>query len=148
MSVYSITSRNNALISNFVGGFRWQNQYPWCIIEFSKKSRKTKKKKNDGKRDVFRKTSFRPNRSFYIVVIQKRQKLITVFQFILQLHLEDYYLFCKSNSNLLVVFITNIYKNTSLYLFFNNFSKKLLGMLHLYFKFILIEISSNVSSDV
>ncbi|KAE9541270.1 hypothetical protein AGLY_004515 [Aphis glycines] len=29
-----ITSRNNALISNFGGGFRWKSEYPWCIIEF------------------------------------------------------------------------------------------------------------------
>ncbi|KAF0765303.1 Uncharacterized protein FWK35_00004660 [Aphis craccivora] len=28
-----MTSRNNATISNFVGGFRWQSEYPWCIIE-------------------------------------------------------------------------------------------------------------------
>ncbi|KAE9541255.1 hypothetical protein AGLY_004500, partial [Aphis glycines] len=33
-----ITSRNNASISNFRDGFRWQSEYPWCIIEFSKKS--------------------------------------------------------------------------------------------------------------
>ncbi|KAF0762199.1 Uncharacterized protein FWK35_00008316 [Aphis craccivora] len=30
LSVYSITSRNNASISNFGGGFRWQSEYPWC----------------------------------------------------------------------------------------------------------------------
>ncbi|KAF0766241.1 Uncharacterized protein FWK35_00003309, partial [Aphis craccivora] len=33
VSVYSITSRNNAPISNFGGGFRCKNEYPWCIIE-------------------------------------------------------------------------------------------------------------------
>ncbi|KAE9529497.1 hypothetical protein AGLY_011593 [Aphis glycines] len=33
-----ITSRNNASISNFGGGFRWQSEYPWCIIEFSTES--------------------------------------------------------------------------------------------------------------
>ncbi|KAF0714993.1 Uncharacterized protein FWK35_00037115, partial [Aphis craccivora] len=50
VSVYSITSRNNAPISNYGGGFRCKSEYPWCIIEvnifqqFSKKSRKTKKK--------------------------------------------------------------------------------------------------------
>ncbi|KAF0707544.1 Uncharacterized protein FWK35_00025936 [Aphis craccivora] len=32
-SVYSITSRNNAPISNFGGGFRCKGEYPWCIIE-------------------------------------------------------------------------------------------------------------------
>ncbi|KAF0764660.1 Uncharacterized protein FWK35_00004013 [Aphis craccivora] len=33
VSVYSITSRNNAPISNFGGGFRCNSEYPWCIIE-------------------------------------------------------------------------------------------------------------------
>ncbi|KAF0745169.1 Uncharacterized protein FWK35_00021795 [Aphis craccivora] len=28
-----ITSRNNAPISNFKGGFRCKSEYPWCIIE-------------------------------------------------------------------------------------------------------------------
>ncbi|KAE9532804.1 hypothetical protein AGLY_009885 [Aphis glycines] len=28
-----ITSRNNASISNFRGGFRWKSEYSWCIIE-------------------------------------------------------------------------------------------------------------------
>ncbi|KAE9523008.1 hypothetical protein AGLY_016639 [Aphis glycines] len=34
VSVYSITSRNNASISNFGGGSRWESEYPWCIIKF------------------------------------------------------------------------------------------------------------------
>ncbi|KAF0757808.1 Uncharacterized protein FWK35_00022749 [Aphis craccivora] len=33
VSVYSITSQNNAPISNFGGGFRWKSEYPWCIIQ-------------------------------------------------------------------------------------------------------------------
>ncbi|KAE9525930.1 hypothetical protein AGLY_013979 [Aphis glycines] len=28
-----ITSRNNASISNFGGGFRWKSEYPFCIIQ-------------------------------------------------------------------------------------------------------------------
>ncbi|KAF0727036.1 Uncharacterized protein FWK35_00034466 [Aphis craccivora] len=28
-----ITSRNNAPISNFGGGFRYKSEYPWCIIK-------------------------------------------------------------------------------------------------------------------
>ncbi|KAF0747663.1 Uncharacterized protein FWK35_00024356 [Aphis craccivora] len=28
-----ITSRNNAPISNYEGGFRYKSEYPWCIIE-------------------------------------------------------------------------------------------------------------------
>ncbi|KAF0766685.1 Uncharacterized protein FWK35_00019763 [Aphis craccivora] len=65
VSVYSITSRNNALISNFGGGFRWQNEYSWCIIKvktFSnsfQKNREIQKKSNG----IFiKKTNFRPNK--------------------------------------------------------------------------------------
>ncbi|KAE9527843.1 hypothetical protein AGLY_012667 [Aphis glycines] len=29
-----ITSRNNAPISNYGGGFRCKSEYPWCIIQF------------------------------------------------------------------------------------------------------------------
>ncbi|KAF0756299.1 Uncharacterized protein FWK35_00031058 [Aphis craccivora] len=32
-----ITSRNNAQISNFAGGFRWKSEYPCCIIEVKSK---------------------------------------------------------------------------------------------------------------
>ncbi|KAF0772076.1 Uncharacterized protein FWK35_00012372 [Aphis craccivora] len=31
--LYSKTSQNNAPISNFGGGVRYKNEYPWCIIE-------------------------------------------------------------------------------------------------------------------
>ncbi|KAF0715104.1 Uncharacterized protein FWK35_00039310 [Aphis craccivora] len=76
--VYSITSRNKAPISNFGGGFRWKSEYPWCIIEFKskhfptvfKKIEKNNKKMTE-KREFLRKTSFRPNRFFYMAVIQK-----------------------------------------------------------------------------
>ncbi|KAE9531323.1 hypothetical protein AGLY_010529 [Aphis glycines] len=70
VSVYSITSRNNIPISNYGGGFRCKSEYPWCIIEFSKKSRKTKKKMTE-KRQFLRKTSFRPNRFFLWFVDKK-----------------------------------------------------------------------------
>ncbi|KAE9522819.1 hypothetical protein AGLY_016781, partial [Aphis glycines] len=72
VSVYSITSRNNAPISNYGGGFRCKSEYPWCIVEVKifKKIVKNKKK-NDGKQEFLRKTSFRPNRIFFMVVIQK-----------------------------------------------------------------------------
>ncbi|KAF0751287.1 Uncharacterized protein FWK35_00033282 [Aphis craccivora] len=59
-----ITSRNNAPISNYGGGFRCKSEYPWCVIE------KNKKKMTE-KREFLRKTSFRPNRIFFMVVIQK-----------------------------------------------------------------------------
>ncbi|KAF0767119.1 Uncharacterized protein FWK35_00004286 [Aphis craccivora] len=51
-----ITSRNNAPISNYGGVF--------------KKIEKNKKKMTE-KREFLRKTSFRPNRIFFMVVIQK-----------------------------------------------------------------------------
>ncbi|KAF0769957.1 Uncharacterized protein FWK35_00003758, partial [Aphis craccivora] len=40
-----ITSRNNAPISNFGGGFRCKSEYPWCIIElkFLRNPSKTQK---------------------------------------------------------------------------------------------------------
>ncbi|KAF0746061.1 Uncharacterized protein FWK35_00017185 [Aphis craccivora] len=55
-----ITSQNNASISNIGGGFRWQSEYPWCIIEFKKKKREKQKKVTE-KREFLRKTNFRPN---------------------------------------------------------------------------------------
>ncbi|KAF0768136.1 Uncharacterized protein FWK35_00019480, partial [Aphis craccivora] len=72
VSVYSITSRNNAPISNYGGGFRCKSEYPWCIIEVKifKKIEKNKKKMTE-KRKFLRKTSFRPNRILFMVVIQK-----------------------------------------------------------------------------
>ncbi|KAF0773234.1 Uncharacterized protein FWK35_00000990, partial [Aphis craccivora] len=33
VSVYSITCRNNASISNFGDSFRWKIEYSWCIIK-------------------------------------------------------------------------------------------------------------------
>ncbi|KAF0724589.1 Uncharacterized protein FWK35_00020305 [Aphis craccivora] len=58
-----IISRNNASISNFGGGFRWKNEYPWC--KFSKKLRKTKKKNNFFAKPVFDQIDF-----FYMVTTE------------------------------------------------------------------------------
>ncbi|KAF0760749.1 Uncharacterized protein FWK35_00008307 [Aphis craccivora] len=67
-----ITSRNNASISNFEGGFRWQSEYPWCIIKVKiLKKNQEKQKKVTEKREFLRKTSFRQNRIFHMVVTQK-----------------------------------------------------------------------------
>ncbi|KAE9537903.1 hypothetical protein AGLY_005875 [Aphis glycines] len=68
--------------SKLLMNLRWKSEYPWCIIEVKskhfptvfKKFEKNKKKMTE-KREFLRKTSFRPNRFFYMVVIQK---LITV----------------------------------------------------------------------
>ncbi|KAF0773004.1 Uncharacterized protein FWK35_00001746 [Aphis craccivora] len=59
-----ITSRNNALISNFGDGFRWKSEYLWCIIEVKgkhfptalKKIEKNQKKKIKEKLEFLRKT--------------------------------------------------------------------------------------------
>ncbi|KAF0772063.1 Uncharacterized protein FWK35_00002913 [Aphis craccivora] len=40
-----ITSRNNAPISNFAGGFRCKSEYPWCIIKVKSKDFPTAFKK-------------------------------------------------------------------------------------------------------
>ncbi|KAE9534016.1 hypothetical protein AGLY_008752 [Aphis glycines] len=80
-----IISRNNAPISNYGGGFRCKSEYPWCIIEvkskhfpivFKKLEKKTKKKMTEN-REFLRKTSFRPNRFFYMVL--NFQQFLTFF---------------------------------------------------------------------
>ncbi|KAF0758203.1 Uncharacterized protein FWK35_00021351 [Aphis craccivora] len=66
VSVYSITSRNNAPISNFGSGFRCKIEYLWCIIEVKskhfptvfKKKEINKKKKNDEKTGIFTQNQF------------------------------------------------------------------------------------------
>ncbi|KAE9526885.1 hypothetical protein AGLY_013533 [Aphis glycines] len=57
--------RNNTSISNFGSGFRWKNEYPWCIIEVKSKHFPTvlktiekNKKKNDGKTAIFTQNQF------------------------------------------------------------------------------------------
>ncbi|KAF0718309.1 Uncharacterized protein FWK35_00028652 [Aphis craccivora] len=57
-----ITSRNNAPISNYGGGFRCKSEYPWCIIN---------KKKNDEKTGIFTQNQFSTKSIFFMVVIQK-----------------------------------------------------------------------------
>ncbi|KAF0748566.1 Uncharacterized protein FWK35_00026037 [Aphis craccivora] len=88
----TITSRNNAPISNFGGSFQCKSEYPWCIIEvnnfqqFSKKSRKTKKKITE-KRKFLRKTGFRPNQFFYIVMTKN-------------VYTSNFYEICRKRENL------------------------------------------------
>ncbi|KAE9543187.1 hypothetical protein AGLY_003098, partial [Aphis glycines] len=71
--MYSITSRNNASISNLEGDFRWQIN---IFQQFSKKSRKIKK--SDGKTGIFTQNQFSTKSIFYMVIIQK---LITNLDF-------------------------------------------------------------------
>ncbi|KAF0754774.1 Uncharacterized protein FWK35_00020760 [Aphis craccivora] len=75
--------------SYFRGGFRCKSEYPWCIIKVKskhfptvfKKIKKNKKKKMTDKREFSRKTSFRPNRFFYMVVIQKPITVVNTWNF-------------------------------------------------------------------
>ncbi|KAF0686484.1 Uncharacterized protein FWK35_00030458, partial [Aphis craccivora] len=60
VSVYSITSRNNAPISKYGGGFRCKSEYSWCIIEVKKKQ-----KKNDGKTGIFTQNQFLTKSNFF-----------------------------------------------------------------------------------
>ncbi|KAF0766774.1 Uncharacterized protein FWK35_00015203 [Aphis craccivora] len=61
-SYSSITSRNNAPVSNYGGGFRFKSEYHWCIIEVKskhfptvfKKIEKNKKKMTE-KREFYAK---------------------------------------------------------------------------------------------
>ncbi|KAF0769885.1 Uncharacterized protein FWK35_00013475 [Aphis craccivora] len=63
--VHSITSRNNVLISNFWGGFRWQNEYPWCNIQVKSKHFSTVFKKIErNKQKVTKKGGFLRKTSF------------------------------------------------------------------------------------
>ncbi|KAF0770089.1 Uncharacterized protein FWK35_00012483, partial [Aphis craccivora] len=82
-----ITSRNNASISNFGGGFRCKSEYPWYIIEVKSKHFPTvfKKieKKNDGKTGIFTQNqllNFQKNLTFFDVnkKILDDQKILTI----------------------------------------------------------------------
>ncbi|KAF0755023.1 Uncharacterized protein FWK35_00007090, partial [Aphis craccivora] len=60
-----ITSQNNVPISNYGGGFRCKNEYPWCIIEVKSihfpivfKNIEKNKKKSDGKTGIFTQNQF------------------------------------------------------------------------------------------
>ncbi|KAF0703422.1 Uncharacterized protein FWK35_00028582, partial [Aphis craccivora] len=71
-----ITSRNNAPISNFGGGFRCKSEYPWCIIEVKSKTfsnsfqkNREKQKKNDEKTGILLLLPFSPTTGNYINVL-------------------------------------------------------------------------------
>ncbi|KAF0770140.1 Uncharacterized protein FWK35_00019824 [Aphis craccivora] len=76
-----VASQNNASISSFGSGFRWQSEYPCCIIEVKrnnfpivfKKIEKNKKKVT--KTGIFTQNQFSTKSNFYMAVTQK---LITV----------------------------------------------------------------------
>ncbi|KAE9537527.1 hypothetical protein AGLY_006550, partial [Aphis glycines] len=74
-SVYSITSRNNASISNF--GEVKSKYFP--TVKFSKN--REKQKKVTGKREFLRKTSFRPNQFFCMGITQKIISTTEIFGF-------------------------------------------------------------------
>ncbi|KAE9537269.1 hypothetical protein AGLY_006292, partial [Aphis glycines] len=88
--IISITSRNNTSISNFGGGFRWKRVKVNNFQQFRKIEKN--KKKSDGKREFLRKTSFRPNRFFYMVVAQILITTTEIFDFY-----ANFFLKCRSN---------------------------------------------------
>ncbi|KAE9529728.1 hypothetical protein AGLY_011824 [Aphis glycines] len=117
--MYHNYSRNNASISNFGGGFRWKSEYSWCIIEFSKKSRKTKK--NYGKTGIFTQNQFSTDSIFLYAYNSKtnhcrnfHQMFIVDKLFLAQLkYLKILYkvphiLFLNSKFIKLFVFISNV----------------------------------------
>ncbi|KAF0765115.1 Uncharacterized protein FWK35_00029502 [Aphis craccivora] len=70
----TITSRNNAPISNIGGGLRCKSEYPWCIIEVKNKHFPTvfekigkNKKKKYGKTGIFTHNQFSTKSIFYMV---------------------------------------------------------------------------------
>ncbi|KAE9530856.1 hypothetical protein AGLY_011318 [Aphis glycines] len=66
-----ITSRNNASISNFRGGFRWQSEYSWCIIEVKSKHFPTIFKKIEkNKKKVMEKREFSTKSIFFMVTTE------------------------------------------------------------------------------
>ncbi|KAE9534014.1 hypothetical protein AGLY_008750, partial [Aphis glycines] len=95
-------------ISNFGGGFQWKSEYPWYIIEVKSKHfptvfKKTKKKKVTEKQEFLRKTSFRSNRFFYMVVIQKPITTTKIFDFYANFFLKcrsNFYEICRKRENL------------------------------------------------
>ncbi|KAF0760913.1 putative cytochrome P450 6a13 [Aphis craccivora] len=75
-----ITSRNNAPISNYGGGFRWKNEYPWCIIEVKSKHiptvlKKIEKNGNFYAKPVFDQIDFFIWFSNFYKICQKRDNL-------------------------------------------------------------------------
>ncbi|KAE9545782.1 hypothetical protein AGLY_001325 [Aphis glycines] len=96
-----ITSRNNAPISNYGGGFRCKSEYPWCIIKFSKKSRKTNKK-NDGKTAIFTQNQFSTKSIFFMVCRKKfldDQKVLKIY-YKVSYELSNFYEICQKRENL------------------------------------------------
>ncbi|KAE9537268.1 hypothetical protein AGLY_006291 [Aphis glycines] len=78
-SVYSITSRNNAPISNYGGGFRCKSKNLTFSNSFQKN--REKQKKIDGKTGIFTQIQFSTESIFYMVVIQKLITTTEIFEF-------------------------------------------------------------------
>ncbi|KAE9537364.1 hypothetical protein AGLY_006387 [Aphis glycines] len=125
---FLVSTRNNASISNFGGGLRWKSEYPWCIIKVKskhfptvfKKIKKNKKKKMTEKREFLRKTSFRPNRFFYMVTTE-------IFDFYAIFFLKcrsNFYEICRKRENLQfsISFLLSIYRENSKHHYKKNFN--------------------------
>ncbi|KAE9531405.1 hypothetical protein AGLY_010611, partial [Aphis glycines] len=100
VSGYSVTSRNNASISNFGGGFRWKSEYPWCIIEKNKK-------KNDGKTGIFTQNQF-STESIFLYGCNSKTNYCKYLNF-------------SPNVNVSVIYTVKFSKNTEIFDFYANF---------------------------
>ncbi|KAE9532803.1 hypothetical protein AGLY_009884 [Aphis glycines] len=118
----AITSRNNTSISNIGSGFRWKSEYSWCIKEVKskhfptvfKKIEKNKKKMTE-KREFLRKTSFRLNRFFYMVVIKKLITTTAFFNFSEKNFLNsNFYVIYRKRENLQVFLQVAVEKTRSI----------------------------------
>ncbi|KAE9531489.1 hypothetical protein AGLY_010695, partial [Aphis glycines] len=106
-----ITSRNNASISNFGGGFRWKKVKSKHFLTVFKKIEKNKNKMTE-KREFLRKTGFRPNR-FFIWLPLKFSIFMRIFFEVSN---------SKYNTKFFISFPLNIYKENSKHHYKKNFN--------------------------
>ncbi|KAF0768656.1 Uncharacterized protein FWK35_00012726 [Aphis craccivora] len=76
-----VTSQNNASISNFGGGFRWQSDYPWCIIEVKTFSNSFQKNREKQIKNVSINTFYEICRKREIVQIIENFTITVIAQF-------------------------------------------------------------------
>ncbi|KAE9544123.1 hypothetical protein AGLY_001812 [Aphis glycines] len=126
---YANSERSDECIDfTMMGGFRWQSEYPWCIIEFKskhfstifKKKNREKQKKSDGKQEFLRKTSFRPNRFSYMLFF-----LISTYNRFLKPNFKTRSAYNHFLNVLVTLFILILNKNITLTIFMCSNKKKM-----------------------
>ncbi|KAF0772476.1 Uncharacterized protein FWK35_00006581 [Aphis craccivora] len=90
----TIASRNNAPISNFGVGFRWKNEYDWCIIEVKSKHFPTVFKKIEkNKKKMMEKRTIEIFDFFsnFYEICRKREnlqyKFLKILSFLIMIHM-------------------------------------------------------------